>query len=94
LSDLIDLSDGKYLGYEICCFYEDWLIMFDGKYNHMLFRLKGRVLSQFKHGRMPYNDFVNQTKIVEYYSNFDNALKGLFSVVDNNMEFKKKSKAM
>ena len=69
---------------EILAFSGDWLIVYDGKYNYMLFKVEGRVLSRYGADRMPYNDFVNRTKMVEYHSAFDNAIKNLVKVVANN----------
>ena len=84
----MDLRSGKYLNHEICAFSGNdknmWLIVYDGRYNYMLFKAEGRVLSRYKADRMPYNDFVNRTKMVEYFSAFDNAIKNLVKVVANN----------
>ena len=80
----MDLSNGKYLKHEICAFSDDWLIVYDGKYNYMLFRLKGRVLSQYKHDRLPYNDFVNQTKMTEFYATFECAIRNLCKCIAND----------
>ena len=84
----MNLSDGKYLEHEICACSGNqktmWLIVYDGQYNYMLFKVEGRVLSRYKADRMPYNDFVNRTKMVEFYSTYDNAIRNLVKVVANN----------
>lgn len=81
------LIEGKYLGREICACSGNartmWLIVFDGKYNYMLFEgTRDNILHQYSKGGMPYNNIGG--KRVEYYSNFDNALRNLVKVVANN----------
>lgn len=90
----------NYLGYEIlvCC--EDWIIVYDGKYNYMLFKpfKNGHMIHQFNNGRLPFNDGIypnvpeknyngRGTKEIEYYSNLDNAIYGLARVINNGGEF-------
>jgi len=85
----MDLINGKYLKREMCAFSGNqksmWLVVYDGKYNHMLFNaLSNRAMYQFTRELMPYNDSTNQIKMVEYYSNFDNAVNNLVKVVAND----------
>ena len=69
----------NYLGHEICAVAGDWLIIYDGKYNYMLFNSADKQISkQYERSRMPYNGC---TKQVEYYSTFDNAMNNLIKVV-------------
>lgn len=68
----------KYLGNEICAFSGNWLVVYDGKYNYMLFDISDkRITRQYERGRMPHN---GGTKQVEYYSTFDNAVNNLVKV--------------
>ena len=84
------LSDGLYLGKEICAFCDNWLIVFDGRYNYMLFNAGAEaVLKQYRRNRLPYNDIYDNVKMVAYYSNFDNALGGLCNVLLNPLGFKR-----
>ena len=72
----------EYLGNEICAVSGDWLVVYDGKYNYMLFNgsLKP-IITEYKRKRMPHNNYGG--KQVEYYSTFDNAIDNLAKVVTN-----------
>jgi len=89
----MDLINGKYLDHEICAFSNDWLIVYDGRYNYYLFNCcNGSVIAQFKHKRMPYNrafsDFreggQGGFKSTEYYATFDGAVKNMCKCVAND----------
>ena len=74
---------GSYLNKEICAVLNDWLIVYDGKYNYMLFNTtKSRVLEVYERNGLPSNHI--DCKCVEYYSTFDNALDNLMRVVVQN----------
>ena len=75
----MNLSNGKYLKYDILAFMDNWLIVFDGKYNYMVFNVlhPKEILVQYNRNRLPCNDFTNRNKMVEYYSNFDNAVDNM-----------------
>ena len=78
----MDLINGNYLHNEICAFSDDWLIVYDGKYNYMLFCTgHKRVIWRYKRGWLPTNDVNRGTKDIEYYSCFDNAVDNLVKVV-------------
>lgn len=84
----MNLINGVYLKYELCVFSGSsksmWLVVFDGKYNYMLFDgVSDSVIRQYKQGYMPFN-VAGGGKHVEYYSTFDNALNNLVRVVANN----------
>ena len=85
----MSLVDGNYLGKEICAFCNDWLIVYDGKCNYIVFDSgSNRVISRFKSKRLPTNDVDRGTKDIEYFSNFDNALEmGLLNIVGNGGHF-------
>ena len=81
----MNLINGNYLNKEICAFSDDWLIVFDGKWNYMLFNTaSNEVLRAYKRKNMPSNNVNRGTKDIEYYSSFDNALKGLRRVLRND----------
>ena len=93
----MNLINGGYLKHEICAFSGNsesmWLIVYDGKYNYMLFNCcNGSVIAQFKHNRLPYNrcsyfkgnELKGAVKMVEFYSNYDNAVNNLVKVVVND----------
>lgn len=74
-----------------------WLIVWDGEYNYMLFNCNQlSVISRFKWGYMPRNDiggerkkegagrFRGAYKQVEFYTEFDAAIKNLCKAVANN----------
>ena len=72
----------KYLEHEICAVSGNWLVVYDGKYNYMLFDSSYKpIIERRKHRRMPYNNL--GSKQVEYYSTFDNAINNLAKVVTN-----------
>lgn len=80
----MNLSDGKYLGHEICACSGDWLIVYDGKFNYYLFNTVAKpIRASYKRNRMPSNG-VGGGKQTEYYSTFDNALRNLVKVVAND----------
>ena len=81
----MDLRDGKYNGKEICACFGDWIIVYDGKLNYMVFSTTpNEVLRRFMDNRLPSNDIGSQRKFVEYYSTFDNAIDfGLLPVLYN-----------
>ncbi|MCJ7571116.1 MAG: hypothetical protein MUO82_04480, partial [Candidatus Thermoplasmatota archaeon] len=65
----MDFFNGLYLGNEICAFSGDWFVVWDGKFNYMLFNSSHpTVLSRGTNGWMPRNTF--ERKLVEFYSNF------------------------
>lgn len=67
-----------YLGKEICAFIDDWLIVFDGMFNYMVFNCsQASVMHRHAQKRMPHNKGLGGTKMVEYYCSFDNALDNL-----------------
>lgn len=72
---------GKYLKDEILAFSGKWLIVFDGRWNYMLFScMQKDVSKQCENGGMP-------TKgRVEYYSTFDNALDNLVKKIIMDIE--------
>ena len=90
----MDLRDGTYLGREICAVCDDWLVVYDGKWNYMLFNCCDKQnITQFNHGGRPYNRapyfdkngwLTGGFKRIEFYSTFDNAVKNLCKVVANN----------
>jgi len=89
----MDLINGKYLNKDILAFFGNksnmWLIIFDGKYNYMLFNCCNSVISHAKErNRLPWNNIGSGRKYVEFYSNFDNALDNLMRVVSNGNSFK------
>jgi len=78
------MLNDSYLGNEICAVSDDWLIVWDGKYNFCLFdSSNNRVSSCFKRGQMPYNE-VSRGKRCEYYTVYDVAVKNLCKVAANN----------
>ena len=87
----MDLSNGKYLDNEICAFSNDWIIIKNDTQhsnegiitNYMLFTLSNRCICRHDENRLPTNDVASQTKDVEYYTTFDNAVKNLCKVVAN-----------
>ena len=69
--DFLNLIDGLYLDKEILAFCDDWVIVYDGKYNYMVFYTGSkRVISRMRAKRLPTNDVSRKTKDVEYFSNF------------------------
>ena len=88
----MNLINGKYLKNEILAFSGDemnlWLIVFDGKYNYILFNTHNNgVIRLYKRNAMPSN-MINNPKQVEFYSTFNNALENLMRVIVNNHSFK------
>jgi len=80
----MSLSDGKYLGREICAVSDDWIIVWDGKYNYCLFSIAdARIMKAKQRGRMPSN-MAGAAKQTEYYTVYDNAVKNLCKVAANN----------
>ena len=78
----MDLKEGLYLNHEILAYSKNWLIVYDGMYNYMLFNISVKgVLTGFRRKQMPYN--THDTKHTEYYTTFDNALDNLVKVVVN-----------
>ena len=60
----------KYDNYDILAFSSNWLIVFDGRHNYMLFNcMQKAVLMRCKNGQMPTH--------AEFYSTFDNAMDNL-----------------
>jgi hypothetical protein len=81
----VKLIDGRYLKHEICAFSGDWLIVYDGRYNYMLFSTApNAVLARYKQGRLPSNNICSGAKYTEFYSTFDNACDNLMRVVVND----------
>ncbi len=81
--------DGLYLGKEILVFSGDWLIVFDGRYNYMVFDCgRPEVIIRFKKGRLPSNDTFNHKKSVEYFTSFENALVGLLVILSDPEGYK------
>lgn len=88
----MNLIDGFYLNHEICAFSGNqkamWLIVFDGKFNYMLFNATGgEEIRQYERGFMPSNNICKtggSDKQIEFYSNFNNALNNLMRVVINS----------
>jgi len=85
----MDLSDGKYLGHEICAFSGDrnvmWVIVWDGKYNYYLFDTGApENVRRHKMNSMPQNRINPVRKNTEYYTIFDNAIKGMCKIICNN----------
>lgn len=82
----MNLINGKYLKHDIWAFggRGDWLVVYDGKYNYMLFNcVPNAVLTRYKQKRMPCNG-AGSSKHVEYYSTFENALGNLCRVIVND----------
>lgn len=81
------MKDGKYLEHEICACSGNrgnmWVIVFDAPYNYMLFPVTDRAIKRAVHKQLPCNK-VSRSKMTEFYSTFDNALKNLVKVVANN----------
>jgi len=80
----MNVIDEKYLGHDVIFEHKDWLIVFDGSYNFMLFN-SGSKRSQYRYtmGWMPENNVPGghrTQKGIEYYVSFESALKGLFYV--------------
>lgn len=70
----------KYLGKEVLGQIGDWIVVFDGKYNYMLFNVAQKEnIRRYKLNWMPTNN-VNHTKNIEYYSTLENALRNLEKV--------------
>jgi len=100
----MDLSDGKYLGHDIEAVCGDWLVVYDGKYNYMLFNCCDKQnITQFDHERMPYNRapyfdkngwLTGGFKRTEFYTKFDTAVKNLCKVVANNGEWLTKTRVV
>jgi len=90
----MNLSDGKYLGHEICAFSDNWLIVYDGKYNYYLFNsTNGIIKERYSKCRMPANwplrinkdgSVHGACKTTEFYSTFDCAVKNLCKCVAND----------
>lgn len=81
----MDLSDGRYLGHEILAVSDDWLVVWDGKYNYYLFNSSPKgVLDRYKRKRMPRNNVSSGEKQTEFYTVFDNAVRNLCKVVAND----------
>ena len=83
----MNLINGKYLDYEICAFSGSrnsmWLIVFDGKYNYMLFNTTNkRVLELYERNGLPSNHS-HGVYCIEYYSTLNNALDNLARVLVN-----------
>ena len=81
----MNLLNGKYQKYEIYAFSgckkSMWLVVYDGKYNYMLFdSVPKAIRTRYRHNRMPCNG-ISGLKQVEYYSTFENALGNLVKVV-------------
>lgn len=78
------MLNDKYLGNEILAVCDDWVIVWDGKYNYYLFSCSdARIIKRKQLGRMPYNN-ASGLKMCEYYTVFDNAAKNLCRVAANN----------
>jgi hypothetical protein len=82
---VLDLSSGLYLGCEICAFADlglyAWLIVWDGKYNYMLFKFPSPgVIGRSGIVRMPTNR-CGSNKYVEFYTSFDGAINNLIRCV-------------
>jgi hypothetical protein len=79
-----------YLGNEILAQKNGWVIVFDGKYNYMLFNFHDPTVRYLcKKKRMPRNDSYSRKKMIEYYTTFKNARVNLEKVVKNNGFIKK-----
>ena len=77
------MNDDKYLGHEICAVSGDWIIVWDGKYNYYLFPpFDSRIIACKQHGQMPYNS-ARGTKMCEFYTVYDTAVKNLCKVAAN-----------
>ena len=73
-----DFSFGFYLKKEICAFCVPWVVVYDGKYNYLLFSTsRNEVLSRYNKGWLPSNNICSGSKYVEYYSTFNNAVYNL-----------------
>jgi len=74
----------NYLGNEILAVSDDWIIVWDGKYNYYLFNVAdARIMKSKQRGRMPSNK-AGACKQTEYYTVFDNAVKNLCIVAAKN----------
>ena len=90
----MDLSSGKYLDHDIEAVSDDWLVVYDGKYNHYLFNAVAKSnRHDYGRNRMPSNNIgfkrtktggYESKKNTEFYSNFDNAVDNLVKVVAND----------
>ena len=79
----MNLCNGLYLGKEICAVCKDWIIVWDSKYNYMLFNCRAKgVQRAYKRNRMPSNS--PSCKQVEYFVTFDMAVKYLVIAMANN----------
>jgi len=78
------MNNDKYLGHDILAVSDDWIIVWDGKYNYYLFTIAdARIMRSKQRGRMPSN-MAGARKQTEYYTQFDNAVKNLCKVAANN----------
>jgi len=84
-----NLKNG-YLDMEICAFSGDWLIVYDGKYNYMVFNCAGaKAIRELQRGRFPSNDVNTGLKYIEYFISLENALRGLLVILAYPEGFKK-----
>ena len=89
----------NYLGYEICAVWKDWLIVYDGSLNYMVFPFdRWSIVYRYINGWLPRNRSAQyyiksegrqgSLKQVEFFSNFDNALEmGLINNIRNGGKF-------
>ena len=50
------MNRDTYLEHEICAVSGDWLVVYDGKYNYMLFDISDkRIVKRYESNSMPYN---------------------------------------
>lgn len=79
---------GRYLKYPILYKSGSWLIVFDNKYNFLVFNKSWKgIVSDFEKGWLPSNN-CDGKKHVEYYTSFKNALDGLTIILENGGKFK------
>ena len=85
----MNLINGWYLDKEIIACYDNWLVVYDGEFNYMVFSTSpNEVLRRYKSNRLPSNNISSQAKYVEYFSNFDNSLDfGLIPILCNGGNF-------
>ena len=81
-NDLL-FSDGKYLGFCILAVSGDWLVVFDGRFNYMVFDCCSPVnVRRFNSGRLPCNN--SCFRCVAFRTSFDSAVKRLCQCVVND----------
>ena len=77
------MEGNKYLGNEILAVCDDWVVVYDGKYNYYLFNIAdARIMKRKQRGWMPSN-MAGARKQTEYYTTFSKAANNLCKVAAN-----------